>query len=602
MKVPLESFYYFGKIPEHEEFIGFAPGELRDVLDRWAIELNRREEVALWEEWVLFYIPDRKYHTFLAGIMWNSEDQLFRKYPFTLYVKIESKNPLAISPLVLFDGEKIVGLIQELWDRLFHIDLRMLEIQLSREGSIARLRENGLATADSPRPVIPLNPDWEWNYVKWLPSVKKELLEKTREFGLSTLADECRMFQTPADPPCTFVYMDHGSFHACLEKLYPQRRPQPPKVRRAISLRKLAGVATICLLFGVIGVLYQKVRELNDRCRSSLSRAESYAPYYFLHRAGEAAKKQELSRAEIAAIHRLLEGNAVSDSDLPGTWQGSVPGPEKVVEIWSAALADALWEKFCERPNLARLAGFAARCRELQPAMRQEFGDRVRFLLADNFSGLWALIIFEIAGAEGPILLHDLRELRRHLPPLLPDREAQRLMLLIEAEEACCAIVRRGEITWQLLSETFAFHQKYQDIFCRRGGHASRRFLEGLLDLHRFYREGQFKILAAFPHKKTKSMAILIEGKEYPVHAPVTILASKFKDLEYLCVRVTAEKPLEFKYRFAPHHINMALPIKIDSGPNRTWEGELFFYAQDAAGNPVIFPSFPEDRAEWYRD
>lgn len=212
-------FYYFGKLAIDGEFIGSAPSVIKDLLDKWAVELNKSHyNVPLWEEFALFTVPEPKYCGFYTGMFWNSGDSKSRKYPFVLYWKIES--PETSNFLVArFNGASFLEIIHSQWQFLINVNLNNVKKVLSREGRIGRFTGNVLQTVDSPDPIFTLEEDHEGEHVKLFSSVKKEWLKWMDEFSIDELAnDKIRLERTTAEPPWYLAFAQGTPFHKFIQK------------------------------------------------------------------------------------------------------------------------------------------------------------------------------------------------------------------------------------------------------------------------------------------------------------------------------------------------------------------------------------------------
>lgn len=215
----VDCFYYFGKLETDSEFVGSAPSVVKDLLDRWAIDLNRQDyPMPRWAEFALFNMPEKDYQSFYSGMFWNSGDSKNRKYPFVLYWVIENRetsNFLASR----FNGDSFFELVHSQWQFLLNVNLNNVKVALCRDGRIARFTGNMLRTVDSPEPTLALEPDVEGEHVKLFSSVKKEWMKRMREFPIEKICDgKLDLYETTTGSPSYLAFPEKTAFHRFIAK------------------------------------------------------------------------------------------------------------------------------------------------------------------------------------------------------------------------------------------------------------------------------------------------------------------------------------------------------------------------------------------------
>ncbi len=178
----INCFYYFGKLPDYTDFVGSTPTSLIQLLDFYALRLNENP-VSIRKEIVLFCIPTRHYRSFLAGVIWNSEDSFHRQYPFTLYLEITSSHCLSFFPFLLLDMPKILEVLNDAWLSLLNLNWKTLKTNLSFHQNIASIEGNKLACVSSPMPVVSVIPSTPWYSLKPYFSLKNEIQKDLTEFA-----------------------------------------------------------------------------------------------------------------------------------------------------------------------------------------------------------------------------------------------------------------------------------------------------------------------------------------------------------------------------------------------------------------------------------
>jgi type VI secretion system ImpM family protein len=222
-EIEIKSFYYFGKLPQHSEFIGqYPPKHLKNILDGWSILLNK-ERTERWEEKALFAIPDESMQEFLVGIVWNSEDVTKRKYPFAIFVKI-ARASFFPSPLIFCDASKLVKSIENVWKIWGDQDLKQLQIDICDVGKVLVQEDSTLKTIKPGQPpIIKIKSvlDWENMYTS-SHSLAKEWSHQMNGILMRKIVSGMSLKCMQTTPPHFLAFAQNTSFARFISQKYGQ--------------------------------------------------------------------------------------------------------------------------------------------------------------------------------------------------------------------------------------------------------------------------------------------------------------------------------------------------------------------------------------------